>query len=52
MNRSKLRNKDFKRRFFGKLDHRDVSSNRKFWKTVGPLLSEKTFHKESKILNN
>ena len=35
-----------KRRFFGKLDHRAVSHNRKFWKTVGPLFSGKAFHKE------
>ena len=41
-----------KRRFFGKLDHRVVSDNRKFWKTVGPLFSEKAFHKESIILSN
>ena len=41
-----------KRRFFGKLDHRVVSDNRTFWKTVGPLFSEKAFHKESIILNN
>ena len=32
-----------KRYFFGKLDHRVVSDNRKFWKTVGPLFSEKDF---------
>ena len=36
----------------GKLHHRVVSDNRKFWKTVGPVFSEKTFHKESIILNN
>ena len=41
-----------KRRFFGKLDHRVVSDNRNFWKTVGPLFLEKAFHKESIILNN
>ena len=41
-----------KRRFFGKLGHRVVSDNRKFWKTVVPLFSEKAFHKESIILNN
>ena len=41
-----------KRRFFGKLNHKVVSDNRKFWKTVGPLFSEKAFHKESIILNN
>ena len=40
------------RRFFGKLDHRVVSDNRKLWKTVGPLFSEKAIHKESIILNN
>ena len=39
-------------RFFGKLDHRVVSDKSKFWKTVGPFLSEKAFHKESIILNN
>ena len=38
--------------FFGKLDHIVVSDNRKFWKIVGPLFSEKAFHKESIILNN
>ena len=41
-----------KRRFFGKLDHNVVYDNRTFWKTVGPLFSEKAFHKESIILNN
>ena len=41
-----------KRRFFGKLDHRVVSDIRIFWKTVGPLFSEKAFHKESITLNN
>ena len=39
-------------RFFGKLDHRVVSDKSKFWKTVGPFLSENAFHKESIILNN
>ena len=38
--------------FFGKLDHRVVSDNRKFWKTVVLLFSEKAFHKKSVILNN
>ena len=37
---------------FGKLNHKVVSDNRKFWKTVGPLFSEKAFHKESIIFNN
>ena len=32
-----------KRRFFGKLNHKVVSDNRKFWKTIGPLFSEKAF---------
>ena len=41
-----------KRRFLGKLDHKVVSDNGKFWKTVGPLFSEKAFHKESIILSN
>ena len=41
-----------KRCFFGKLNHKVVSDNRKYWKTVGPLFSEKAFHKESIILNN
>ena len=35
-----------------KLGHRVVFDNRKVWKTVGPLFSEKAFHKESIILNN
>ena len=39
-----------KRGFFRKLDHRVASDNRKFWETVGPLFSEKTFHKESNFL--
>ena len=41
-----------KKRFFGKLDYRVISDNRRFWKTVGPLFSETTFHKESIILSN
>ena len=41
-----------KRGFFAKLNHRVVSDNRKFWKTVGPLFSEKAFHKESITLIN
>ena len=31
---------------------RAVSGNRKFWKTVSHLFSEKAFHKESFTLNN
>ena len=41
-----------RRRFFGKLNHKVVSDNRTFGKTVGPLFSEKAFHTESIILNN
>ena len=41
-----------KRRFSGKQDHKVISDNSKFWKTVGPLFSEKAFHKESIILSN
>ena len=41
-----------KRRFSGKQDHKVISDNSKFWKTVGPLFSEKAFHKESIIFNN
>ena len=37
---------------FGKLDHRVVSYNRRFWRNVSPLFLEKAFHKESIILNN
>ena len=40
-----------KRHFFWKLDHKVVSGNRKFWKTVGRLFSEKAFQKESIIFN-
>ena len=41
-----------KRCFFGKLEHKLVSDDKKFWKTVDPLFSEKAFHKQSIILNN
>ena len=37
---------------FGKLDHRVVFDNKEFWKTVGPLFSEKAFHKECITLND
>ena len=40
------------KRFFRKIYYRVVSDNRKYWKTVGSLFSEKAFHKESIILNN
>ena len=38
--------------FFWKTDHRLVCDYRKYWKIFCPLFSEKTFHKESIILNN
>ena len=38
--------------FFWKTDHRLVCDYRKYWKISCPLFSEKTFHKESIILNN
>ena len=41
-----------KRRFFGKLDHRVVFDNRKFWKAVSSVFLERAFHKKSIILNN
>ena len=41
-----------KRNFFGKLDHRVVLNNRRFWKIFGPHFLEKAFHKESITLNN
>ena len=41
-----------KRLFSRKLNHRVVTDNRKFWETVGPLFSEKAFHKESITLIN
>ena len=49
-----------KREYFGNWNKKLVTDNRKFWKTIGPLFSEKAFHrkwitlKESnkKITNN
>ena len=35
-----------KREFFGNLNNKIVTDNRKFWKTISPLFSEKTFHRE------
>ena len=37
---------------FGKLDHRVVFHNRRFWRNVSPLFSEIAFHKESITSNN
>ena len=35
-----------KREYFGNLNNKIVTDNRKFWKTISPLFSEKTFHRE------
>ena len=32
--------------YFGNLNNKIVTDNRKFWKTISPLFSEKTFHRE------
>ena len=40
------------RRFLGEIDHRVVSDNRKYLKTLIPFFSEKDFHKESNLLIN
>ena len=39
-----------KRNYYAQLDNKIVTDNRKFWKGVSPLFSEKAFHKESVIL--
>ena len=39
-----------KRNCYAQLDNKIVIDNRKFWKAVSPLFSEKTFRKESIIL--
>ena len=36
--------------YYLQLDNKIVTDNRKFWKEVSPLFSEKTFRKESIIL--
>ena len=36
-----------KRNFFAELDNRVLKDNRKLWKTVNPLFSEKAYEKES-----
>ena len=36
-----------KRNYFAELDNRIPKGNRKFWKTVNPLFSEKAYQKES-----
>ena len=35
-----------KRDYFGNLNNKIVTDNRKFWKTISPYFSEKTFHRE------
>ena len=35
-----------KRDYFGNLNNKIVTGNRKFWKTISPLLSKKAFHRE------
>ena len=35
-----------KRDYFANLNNKIVTDNRKFWKTISPLFSEKTFHRE------
>ena len=39
-----------KRNYYAQLDNKIVTDNRKFWKAVSPLFSEKAFRKESIIL--
>ena len=39
-----------KRNYYGQLDNKVVTDNRKFWRAVSPPFSEKAFHKESIIL--
>ena len=35
-----------KRHYFGNLNSKVVTDNRKFWKTISPIFSEKSFHRE------
>ena len=39
-----------KRNYYAQLDNKIVTDNRKFWKAVSPICSEKPFRKESIIL--
>ena len=32
--------------YFGNLNNKIVTDNRKFWKTISPLFSKKAFHRE------
>ena len=41
-----------KRDYFANLDTKIMKDNRKFWKTVNPLFSEKSYSKESISLIN
>ena len=36
----------YKRDYFGNLNNKIVTDNRKFWKTVSPLFPGKVFHRE------
>ena len=35
-----------KRDYFGNLNNKIVTDNKKFWKTISPLFSKKSFHRE------
>ena len=39
-----------KRDYFGNVNNKTITDNRKFWKTLSPLFSEKAFHRECIIL--
>ena len=39
-----------KKTYYAQLDNKIVTDNRKFWKALSPLFSEKAFHKESIVL--
>ena len=39
-----------KKNYYAQLDNKIVTDNRKFWKALSPLFSEKAFHKESIVL--
>ena len=44
--------RETKRDYFANLDTKTMKDNRKFWKTVNPLFSEKSYSKESISLIN
>ena len=41
-----------KRDYFKQLNNKVISDNKKFWQTISPLFSEKTFRKETIILKD